>query len=294
MSYFSNFPKFLYSTSLGVKNFVLATNIIAKVNFLSETINNTSVYYTYSVKDGERPEDIANKMYGSPLKHWIVLMSNNIVDPQYDWVMSMSAFEEFVNKKYSSITFNLDPAGSFASSYVNGEKIYQGQNYSDASCIGTVVSSNNTAKTVTINFADQVFANSANVTGATSNVSHKVVGVTYNNDGFQWASNTTNYYQVTEVSYNSFDKIKKTNKYKVSTQDFNFSSNTVISRNTNISYTNNYSLVDGTTLTVETTIAPVSYYDYELNLNEEKRNVIIIKPEFVPTIENQLKTLMSK
>lgn len=294
MSYFSNFPKFLYSTSLGVKNFVLATNIIAKVNFLAETSNNTSIYYRYSVKDGERAEDIANKMYGSPYKHWIILLSNNIVDPQYDWVMSMNSFEEYVNKKYSSITFNLNPSESYASSYTNGEQVYQGSSYADADCIGTVVSSNNTNKTLTINFANEVFANAANVTGATSNVTHQVVGITYNNDGFQWASNTTSHYQVTEVSYNSFDKIKKVNKYQISEKDYNFSTNTVFSRSTNTSYSNNYSLVDGTTYTVETTIAPVTYYDYELDLNEQKRNIIIIKPEFVSTIENQLKSLMSR
>jgi hypothetical protein len=294
MSYFFNFPKILYSTSLGVKNPVLVTNIIAKVNFLSEVVDNTSIYYRYSVKDGERAEDIANKMYGSPLKHWIILLSNNIIDPQYDWVLSVNALEDYINKKYSSITFQLDPSESYTSTYTVGEKVFQGPDYAGASCTATVVSSNNTAKTLTVNFADQVFANAINVTGSTSNVTHKVVGITYNNDGFQWASNTTSHYQVTEVFSNNSDNVKNTNKYKVSVEDYNFNTDTIYNRNTNVSYSNSYPLSDGTTLTINTNIAPVSYYDYEVERNEEKRSIVIIKPEFVPRIEAQLKTLMSK
>ncbi len=294
MSYFSNFPKFLYSTSLGVKNFVVATNIISKVNFLSETINNTSIYYTYSVKDGERPEDIANKMYGSSLKHWIILLSNNITDPQYDWVLSMTQFDEHINKKYSSITFQFDANTSFPTPYTVGEKVFQGSTYDKSSCEATVVSSNTTSKTLTVKFANQVFANSANVTGASSNVTQKIIGITYNNDGYQWASNTTYYYQVTEVSSNNSDKKNITNKYTVSTEDYNHATDNVVNRNVNTSYSNSYPLVDGTTLTVNTTIAPVTYYDYELDLNEQKRKIIIIKPEFVQRIEAELKSLMSR
>lgn len=293
MAYFSNFPKILYSTSLGVPNPKAATNIIAKLNFLSQTINNTSIFYDYSVKDGERPEDIAAKMYKDPQKHWIILLSNNITDPQYDWVLSMSAFEDYINKKYSSVTFSLDPNETYSNTYAVGETVFQGPSVDKADCIGTVVSSNNTAKTLTIKFADQIFANSVNVTGASSNVTHKVVGVTYNNDGYNWASNTTSHYQVTEISYNSIDKKKTTTKYKVSANDYNWATDAVINRNTNTSYSNSYPLVDGSTLTIETAVAPKSYYDYELELNEDKRKIIIIKPSYVPSIESELKKLLS-
>ena len=106
MSYFSSFPKLLYSTSLGVPNPKGAVNIIAKVNFLSEVANNTSIFYDYTVKDGERPEDIAEKMYKDSKKHWIILLSNNITDPQYDWALSSRALEDYINKKYCSFSLS--------------------------------------------------------------------------------------------------------------------------------------------------------------------------------------------
>lgn len=293
MAYFLNFPKILYSTSLGVPNPKAVTNIIAKVNFLSETINNTSIFYNYSVKDGERPEDIANKMYKDPQKHWIVLLSNNITDPQYDWALGSQQLEDYISKKYSSVTLTLDPTETYNTSYTVGETVFQGSTLDKSDCSATVVSYNGTAKTLTIKFPNQVFANSTNVTGVSSNVTHKVVGITYNNDGYNWASNTTYYSQVTEVSYNNSDNVKTTTKYQVTSSDYNWATDTIIARNTNISFSNTYSLVDGTILTVETTVAPVTYYDYEINENESKRNIIIIKPSFIPAIENELKKLMS-
>lgn len=291
MAYFSFFPQLLYSTSSGVPNPKAVTNIFAKVNFLSETIDNTSIYYEYSVKDGERPEDIANKMYKDPSKHWVILLSNNISDPNYDWVLSSRSLEEYINKKYSSITFTLNPNETYANNYTVGEKVFQGSSIDRATCIGSVAAYDSTNKKLTVNFVNQVFANSVVITGATSNVSHNVVSMLYNDDGFQWASNTTSHYQATEVTYNSVDRIKTTTKYKVSAYDYNFATGAVISRNTNTSYTNTYNL-DGVTITVETDVKPVTYYDYEIELNEEKRKIIIVKPNYVPTIEAELKRLL--
>lgn len=292
MAFFSFFPQLLYSTSSGVINPKAVTNVLAKVNFLSETIENTSIYYEYSVKDGERPEDIAHKMYKDSGKHWIILMSNNITDPNYDWALSTQALDEYINKKYSSVTFTLNPSETYANNYTVGEKVFQGSTIDKASCVGNVVSYDSTNKILTINFVNQVFANSTIITGASSNVSHNVISMVYNDDGYEWASNTVSHYQASEVTYNSVDKIKTTTKYKVSAEDYSFSSHAVISRNTNTSYSNSYDL-DGVTITVETEVRPVTYYDYELELNEEKRKIIIIKPSYVPTIESELKRLLN-
>lgn len=293
MSYFKFLPKLLYSPTLGVKNFKASTNILAKAKFVADIVENTNLYYPYSVKDGETPEMLSYKFYNDPTKHWIILIANNITDPIYDWVMSMSSFEKYINLKYGSQLFNLNPSESYPTNYTLGEKVYQGATYDRSNCEATVIDSNTTAKTLTVSFSNEVFANSANVTGVISNVTHKIVGITNNKDGYQWASNTTSHYSVTEVRSNSYDKTQTTNKYNVSAKDYNFSSDSVFNRNTNTSYSNSYSLVDGTTFSTKTTVAPVTYYDYELDLNEQKRNIMIIKPTYIPTIEAEFKRLMS-
>jgi hypothetical protein len=143
-----------------------------------------------------------------------------------------------------------------------------------------------------VKFPTDVFSVESAVVGVSSNQSHSITSITYNNDGYEWASNTTSHYQVTETKFNSFDKIRTTNKYKVSAKDYNNSTDTVFDRNTNTTYSNSYAVNDGTTLTIETNVQPKSYYDYEIELNEEKRNVRLPKQEYVASIEEQYKILM--
>jgi hypothetical protein len=130
------------------------------------------------------------------------------------------------------------------------------------------------------------------VTGATSNITHTIVASTINNDGYNWASNTTSHYKVTEVSYNNYDQVRTTKTYKVSAKDYNFSTDTVTNRNTNTSSSTSYLLNDGSTLTVQTTVAPVTHYDYEVELNEAKRRIKLVKPEYISRINAELIRLM--
>lgn len=291
--YFNSLPKLLYSTSLGVKNFKLVTNILAKANFIDNIKQNSDLFYTYDVKDGERPEHIAHKLYKDSTKHWIILMSNNIIDPQYDWVLSMNSFEAYIKKKYSSIIFNLKSTETYSNNFTIEETVFQGSTVDKSSAQATVVSASLANKTLTTKFSTEVFANNTIVTGATSGLFHTIVGSTYNDDGFNWASNTTSHYLVTETSSNDYDKIKTIKKYIVSSSDYNHSTNAIINRNTNTTSSNSYTLADGEILTISTVTAPVTHYDYELELNEAKRKIILIKKEYVTLIERQLSSLMS-
>ena len=39
----------------------------------------------YTIKDGERPETLAEKIYGNQFYDWVILLTNNMVNAQYDW-----------------------------------------------------------------------------------------------------------------------------------------------------------------------------------------------------------------
>tara|TARA_B100000287_G_C20561292_1_gene752574 strand:- start:313 stop:930 length:618 start_codon:yes stop_codon:yes gene_type:complete len=60
-------------------------------------------YYPYIVPDGQRPDNIANEYYGSIKYTWIVFLSNNIFDPQFEWPMSSEALRKFIISKYGSL-----------------------------------------------------------------------------------------------------------------------------------------------------------------------------------------------
>jgi hypothetical protein len=98
--YFNYFPKTYYtSQSTTTEN---VTNIIARYAFEQAFKENTSVFYDYDIQDSDTPEIIASKIYGSPERHWLVLMMNDIVDAQYDWPLKQDTLIKYINSKYQS------------------------------------------------------------------------------------------------------------------------------------------------------------------------------------------------
>ena len=77
--YFTHFPVIPYD-SVGDFNFKVVTNLLKRVAVRTKVKTNTLFFDTYDVKEGERPEDIADKLYGDPELHWVVLFVNDITD----------------------------------------------------------------------------------------------------------------------------------------------------------------------------------------------------------------------
>jgi len=101
--YFSYFPKIAYNlndTSIAM-DAQAVTNILTRSKFLSDIANNSSIYFKYSVKDGETPEIIADKIYGDVYRSWIVLLFNNFINPFYDFPLSSDVLNTYIQNKYS-------------------------------------------------------------------------------------------------------------------------------------------------------------------------------------------------
>ena len=99
--YFDRFPKGSYILP-GTKTFKLVSDLFRRVKIRDKIKNEASIYTEYFVSSGERPEHIAQKHFGNPELHCVVLITNNIADALYDWPMSFSAFEEYIKDKYDN------------------------------------------------------------------------------------------------------------------------------------------------------------------------------------------------
>jgi len=98
-----------------------------------------------------------------------------------------------------------------------------------------------------------------------------------------WSMNVNNvqaYYKI--VTRTNFDDISIVEKLEV---DANTYANVGASTTT-------YTLQDGSTITQKITKETKTYYDFEQELNEEKREIKLIKPEFVPQIEKEFKKVI--
>lgn len=102
MAYFRQFPIISYDVKTGGQ-FIQMTNLTRRVRFRDFVKKNNVAFDFYDVKAGETPEYIAHEFYGDPELHWIVLMSNDIVDYYNEWPMSQHSFEEYVKSKYTDV-----------------------------------------------------------------------------------------------------------------------------------------------------------------------------------------------
>jgi hypothetical protein len=100
--YFRYYPRTIYAQDIEQDSIDVVTNLVTRFSFEKKFKENTSVFQKYDIRDGDTPESIAYKLYGSAEKHWIVLAMNDIIDPQYDWPLDQITLGNFVDSKYTA------------------------------------------------------------------------------------------------------------------------------------------------------------------------------------------------
>ena len=83
MSYFDKFPLIVYDIK-GDNKFKLLPDILRRVKLRSNLQDGAVLFDKYDVKEGENPEDVAFKWFGSADLHWVILLTNNVTDRYYD------------------------------------------------------------------------------------------------------------------------------------------------------------------------------------------------------------------
>lgn len=104
MQYFNSLPKIRYVDRNNVTT--VYTNLMARASVIPSVLNNSLVYYSYDVQDGDTPEIIAYKYYGDVNRFWIVLYCNQLNDPQWDWPLSSNKFQKYILNKYNTGNLN--------------------------------------------------------------------------------------------------------------------------------------------------------------------------------------------
>lgn len=93
--YFSNYPLVDYAGKT-------MRNLVLRADIASSVIKKYGVFYPYRVRDEDRPDTVAFDYYGSSDFFWLVLASNDMVDPYHDWPLSDADFEAYVLAKYGT------------------------------------------------------------------------------------------------------------------------------------------------------------------------------------------------
>ena len=199
MKYFDTLPKVAETDYKGITR--VFTNLLARASVVPKLLKNPVLYYSYDIQEGDTPEIIAHKYYGDSYRYWIVLLANEVLDPQWGWPISGNIFNDYLISKY-------------------------GQEF-------------NTHATV-------------------------------------------HHYEKTLTQFDSGTNTTTTNTVEIDLNTYN----------TTFETTKSYTLPTGD-VTVTISKSAISYYDYELNLNESKRNIQLLNSAYVNEIEKEFQTLMA-
>lgn len=203
IKYFSRFPFLTYTLDPNtVEVNDIATNIFRRVEFLKNLKNDSRIYYPYDIKDGDTPEILAHKLYGSADYYWVITLFNNILDPLQDWPKTPGIFERYIIDRYGSI-----PA----------------------------------------------------------------------------AQNTIHHYTKTVDKINS-NGVSSSYTYIIDEETYNGLTSVIPQV---------YTSPTGETVSVTTTRRIVSVYDYEVDENESKRSINLLKEQYISQVSAELETLVT-
>ena len=240
MAYFEDFPS-LYYTLDNNRTGQIVQDIFRRIVLPEELRSQNILYETYNVQDGDTPEILADRYYDDPGLYWVILITNEILDPRFGWPMEWYRLEKYIERKYPS---NVYLNSNVAYGYNIGELV----STSDGSARVVYASGNR----LSIIDVSGTFNNGANLTGSVSGFYSNLIS-----------------------SGNVFDNGPEEIKYYAYTNN-----NTII---------DNLTFINGNQLTMEA----VSKRIYEIRQNDIRREIKILRPEFVPRVIAEFKRLIN-
>lgn len=99
--YFQNFPTIYYEFEInGVKELRVVKDVTLNVRIRKAILENVTLYDEYDIQEGETPEIIAHKVYGSSLYHWVIMLCNQRFHYVDDFPMESRVLDEYIKDKY--------------------------------------------------------------------------------------------------------------------------------------------------------------------------------------------------
>lgn len=83
-------------------DYVLVKDITQNVRVRTEILSNITLYDEYDIREGETPEIIAEKVYGNPNYHWVVMLCNQRYDYIDDFPLTQYELDKYITEKYGA------------------------------------------------------------------------------------------------------------------------------------------------------------------------------------------------
>lgn len=270
MPFFRQFPKTQYDFfNRGVSYEI--TDFFRYVNTDATFLDDVSVYSYYRVQNGERPDIVSMKLYGTPDYYWTFFIANDHLKSGIaNWPMSAEMFEDYMKEEYEgyAITSRVDVVVN-----ADGEKLVT-NTLADEFPIGIPVSAvhNNITTSTGV-----VYARNPQLSQL---VIKDVVELT--NPPFV---NTGKIISGTSSDADTFT-IKSWTEFRNAIHHFE-------DQDGNITYSTFFFDPDESTPLEIQNLTIVTNYEYESKLNDERGDIRIIKPALINQFAHQYRTLIN-
>ena len=87
----------------GTKRNIPVTDITRRFSVANFIRNARVTFDEYIIQDGERPDIIAHGYYDDSTLDWLVLLTNEIQDPYFEWPLSYDQFNAMILHKYRGL-----------------------------------------------------------------------------------------------------------------------------------------------------------------------------------------------
>jgi hypothetical protein len=99
--FFNDFPLMTYLYRInGQDELRVVKDITLNVRVRKKILANITLFEDYDIIDGDTPERIANKIYGNPELHWVIMLANDKFSNISDFPLSNETLEKYVESKY--------------------------------------------------------------------------------------------------------------------------------------------------------------------------------------------------
>lgn len=100
VGYFNNIPNIFYDFKSDGK-YQSAKDMFRKVSTWSHLREAIVGYEFYRINEGERPDVIADRVYGDSTLYWLFFLVNDNLQDLNDWPKSSPLLTRYINRKYS-------------------------------------------------------------------------------------------------------------------------------------------------------------------------------------------------
>lgn len=269
MSYFRELPNLEYQSFLSDKRssdeYLLVKNIFRRVKLREDLQNVFTIFDKYQIKDGARPELVAEELYGSVQYDWVVLVSAGITRIRDQWPLSDRQLYDYCENLYGED--------------INSIHHYETTEVKDSQDrlilpAGKVVDADFKFKYSENQYTytnDASLKNYTNVATSNANVGAQTITITgvtnkiYSGDSIL---NGTNAIPISQVNVNG----NTTNLVLSSAITLPISSGSILTFN-------RFSVI-----IVPNPVVGISNYEYEIRKNDAKRSIYVLKPRYLQQV----------